>query len=181
MTSINKKTQERLKSIFPKKEFNELSQELESLIDLGYEYIEQEDYKKSFNLFSLGFRLDKSNLDIINGLGISLFELGRSSYSKRFFKKALDLYPEDAITLANLAGIFWEEGDYDSAIHFYFRSLKTDPFILETHLNIINLYYDQGDLYMAYIACLNLLDIYPSNDQAIELRDDIIMSMAISI
>jgi hypothetical protein len=34
---------------------------------------------------------------------------------------------------------------------------------------------------MAYIACLDLLKIYPENIQAKEIRDDIMMDMGISI
>ena len=53
--------------------------------------------------------------------------------------------------------------------------------MLETHFNLINLYYEQGHLFTAYIACQNLLDIYPDNIQAKETMDDIILDMGISV
>ena len=136
---------------------------IEHLAAIGYEYMELGDYKKAFQIFSLVIRLNGNDPDSLNGIGMSLCELGRLKTSRAILEKTAELYPDDAITLANIAGIYWEEGDIGNSIHHYCKSLAIDESILETHFNLINLYYDQGDLFMAYIACLDLLKIYPDN------------------
>ncbi|MDY6968373.1 MAG: tetratricopeptide repeat protein [Spirochaetota bacterium] len=171
---------DKLKKFISEFEFNE-NDDIENLIDLGFEYIEQNDFLNAFKVFKFGIKIDETNPDMLYGLGMSLCELGRYKASRIVFEKSVEIYPEDAIALANLAGAYWEEGEYNKAIHFYYRSLEIDSNIIETHLNLINLYYEKDDLYMAYITSLNLLELFPTNKQAKELRDDIIMSMAISI
>ena len=171
---------DRFKSILTEYEFNEY-EDIETLIDLGFEYIERSEFLKAFQVFKIGIRLDDSNPDILYGLGTSLCEMGRYKASRMVFEKGVELYPEDAIALANLAGAYWEEGEYNKAIHFYYRSIEFDSNILESHLNLINLFYEKDDLFMAYVTSLDLLEVFPANEQALELRDDIIMSMAISI
>ncbi|MBN2040849.1 MAG: hypothetical protein JW864_12470 [Spirochaetes bacterium] len=171
----------RLARILTMEELYEFKKNKDNLIDIGYEYMELGDYKKSFQIFSMAIRLWGSDPDCLNGIGVSLCELGRLKTSRIVLEKAIELYPDDAITLANIAGLYWEEGDMGNSIFNYCKSLENDPSILETHFNLINLYYEQGDLFMAYIACLDLLKIYPENIQATEIRDDIMMDMGISI
>ncbi len=172
---------EKIKRILTSEELTEFNKDTSSLIDFGYEYVELGDYKRAFKLFSLGARLNGSDPDILNGLGISLCEMGKFRASRLILEKALELYPDDSITLANLAGVCWEEYDIDMAIYYYTKSLEVDPSIQETHFNLINVYYEQGDLFMAYISCLNLLKIFPGNESAIELRDDILLNLGLSV
>lgn len=153
----------------------------ETLIEFGYDAVEQGEYRRAFHLFSIGFRLQGNDPDLLNGMGITLCEMGKLKFSKNILLAAERKYPNHAITLANLAGVYWEECDYDRAIYFYTRALKCDPALIEVHFNIINLYYEKGDLFMAYISCLNLLTIDPDNEQAQELRDDIILNLGISL
>jgi len=176
-----KRYNDRIKRLLTTEEFREYKKDASSLIDFGYDYIEIGDFKRAFKLFSMGARVNGSDPDILNGLGIVLCELGRLKASRAILEKAVTLYPDDSITLANLAGVYWEEGDFDHALFFYARALKTDPSILETHFNLINLHYEQGDLFMAYIACMNLIELHPDNQQAIEMRDDIILNLGLTL
>jgi len=176
-----KRYNDRIKRLLTTEEFREYKKDTSSLIDFGYDYIEIGDFKRAFKLFSMGARVNGSDPDILNGLGIVLCELGRLKASRAILEKAVTLYPEDSITLANLAGVYWEEGDFDQALFFYASALKADPSILETHFNLINLHYEQGDLFMAYIACMNLIELHPDNQQAIEMRDDIILNLGLTL
>ena len=171
----------KLRKILSRDEFDEFEHDKEFLIDLGCSYLEIEDFKKAFKIFSLGFRFIGNDPDILNGIGVTLCELGKLNISKQMLDIALELYPDDAITMANLAGVYWERVDFDKAIYYYNKSLEFDPTIVESHLNLINLYYERGDLYMAYIAALNLLKIDPDNPQAVEIRDDIIIDIGLSV
>lgn len=171
----------RLTRILTNEELNEYNENNDSLIDIGYDYLELGEFKKAFQIFSMAIRVNGNNPDSLNGLGVALCELGRLKISRAVLEKTVEMYPEDSITLANIAGLYWEEGDIGKSIHYYCKALEYDNSILETHFNLINLYYEQGYLFMAYIACLNLLNIYPDNIQAKEIRDDIILDIGISI
>ncbi len=176
-----KRYKDKIVSILTSDELLEFNRDSSSIIDFGYEYVEIGDYRRAFKLFSIGARLHESDPDILNGLGIALCELGRFRASRQVLEKAAALYPDDAVTLANLAGVYWEEADFEKAIHFYARSLEIENCIPETHFNLINVYYELGDLFMAYIACLNLLKVCPDDEQAIELRNDILLNLGLSI
>lgn len=176
-----KRYNERLKKILTTEELSIFRKDRYSLIDFGYEYVDIGQYRKAFELFSIGVKLNGTDPDILNGIGISLCELGRFKSSVAILEKAVLAYPDDAIILANLAGVYWEICAYEKAIYYYNRSLALDPEIGETHMNIINLYYEMGDLFMAYISCLNYLKIAPEDRQALELRDDIILNLGISM
>lgn len=171
----------RLRRILTNEELCEFRTNRDSLVDIGYDYMELGDYKKAFRIFSMMVRLYGNDPDSMNGIGVSLCELGRLKSSRLILEKTAALYPDDAITLANIAGLYWEEGNINKAAYYYDKSLKCDPFIQETHFNLINLYYEQGDLFMAYISCLNLLGMDPENIQAKELSSDLILDMGISV
>jgi tetratricopeptide (TPR) repeat protein len=172
---------DKLVKILSIKQLHESKKNKDKLIDYGYEYIESGEYKKAFKIFSTVVRLYGQDIDSLNGIGVSLCELGKYKISRLIFERIMELYPNDAITYANIAGLYWEQEDIERSIYYYYKSLEMDPTILETHFNLINLYYEQGHLFTAYIACLNLLNIYPENIQAKEIRDDIMMDMGISI
>jgi len=177
----NEKYIKKLKKILSKEELAQFRIDRDNLIDLGCSYMELEEFKKSFKIFSIGYRIIGHDPDILNGMGVTLCELGKLKLSKNILLLTLKLFPEDAATLANLAGTLWEEGNRSKSIYYYNKSLKADPQILETHLNLINLHYENGDLFMAYICTLNLLNIFPGNPQALDIRNDIILDMGLSI
>lgn len=171
----------KLQKILTNDELNCFKNNHESLIDFGCEYLEIGDYKKAFQIFSIGFRLNGFDIDVMNGIGVSLCELGRLKISKSILEKTAEFYPDDAITHANLAAVNWEQGDLDKAIYYYNKSIEIDPNIQETHYNLINLYYEKGHLFMAYITSLNLLNIDPYDKQAKAARDEILFDLGFSI
>jgi tetratricopeptide (TPR) repeat protein len=176
-----KKYLSKLTRILTREELGKFLVDTDSLIDTGYKYLELEEFKKAFKIFSMIIRLNGIDPDSLNGLGVSLCELGRLKTSKVVLEKTVELYPDDAITLANIAGVYWDEGEIEKAIYYYSKSLNLDKTITETHLNLINLYYEQGNLFSAYIACLDLLTLFPDNIQAKETRDDIILDLGMCI
>jgi tetratricopeptide (TPR) repeat protein len=176
-----KKYLNKLTRILTREELGKFLIDTDSLIDTGYKYLELEEFKKAFKIFSMIIRINGIDPDSLNGLGVALCELGRLKTSKTVLEKTVELYPDDAITLANIAGVYWDEGEIDKAVYYYSKSLDFDKSITETHLNLINLYYEQGNLFIAYIACLNLLKLFPDNVQALETRDDIIIDLGMCI
>ncbi|PKL40035.1 MAG: hypothetical protein CVV44_07405 [Spirochaetae bacterium HGW-Spirochaetae-1] len=151
------------------------------LIDDGYEFLDLENYQLAFELFSFGAAIDNTDCELLNGLGISLCELGRLEEAKIILERAIRLCPDDAITYANLAGVYWEIENHDMAIHYYHKSIEYDPNIEETYYNLINLYIETGALYMAFIFCLDFLQRFPGSGEATELLSDIILNLGISL
>ncbi|MFH0976716.1 MAG: hypothetical protein V1874_13110 [Spirochaetota bacterium] len=179
--SDKKKYLNRLTSILTIEELYKYKKNKDNLIDIGYKYLELEEFKKAFKIFSMVIRLNGIDPDSLNGLGVALCELGKLKSSKLVLEKTVEIYPNDAITLANIAGVYWEEGDVDKSIYYYSRSLDCDKSIIETHFNLINLFYELGHLFSAYAGCLELLKLEPNNDQAKEIRDDLLLDMAMFV
>ena len=83
--------------------------------------------------------------------------------------------------MANLAGTCWEQDNIEEAIFYYTKSIDLDSEIEETHLNLVNLYMEIGALFMAFIACNRCIEIFPDNEEARELMDEIILSLGLSL
>ncbi len=162
-------------------EFTELRDDQFKLIDRGYEYVESGDYQQAYRLFCMGASLDNNDAEILNGLGIALCELGKFNESKQVLKRAARIHADDAITCANLAGVYWETEDYDRAIYYYQKSLDIDDEIEETYYNLINCYIETGALYIAFMLCCDFLKKFPDEEDAAELMDEIILNLAVSI
>lgn len=151
------------------------------LIDRGYEYIEQGEYSKAFRIFTTGAEIDRTDPDILNGLGIALCELGLLEEARSVLDYAIITNPDDPVIHANMAGVLWEQCEFQNAIHYYVRSIELDPEIEETFFNLINLYMDSGYLFMAFITCRRFLDRCPDHKEGLELMEEIILSMGISL
>lgn len=150
------------------------------LIDMGYDYIDNCEYGKAFKMFTAGAALDKKDPDILNGLGICLCEMGLLKEARQVLDYAIQIHPDDPVIFANMAGVLWEQTDYNMAIYYYNRSIEIDPKIEETFFNLINLYIETGSLFMALITCTRFIESFPDSSEALELRDDIILNLGIS-
>ena len=161
--------------------FDELNYNHIAMIDKAYELVEMGDFKEALELFTMVAADDESDPDILNGLGITLSELGRLQESQLVLEKAARLNPHDAAIYSNLAGVYWDQNELDKAIYFYNKAIELDPEIEDTYLNLIYLYMEAGSLYMAFINCLNIKKIFPDNDEVDELMEEIILNLGISI
>lgn len=180
-TRYNLKEMLLLENLHDSDELMMLRENPAELIDRGYEYLDKGEYARAFNIFKAGAELDRSDPDILNGLGIALCEMGLLNEAKKVLEYAIIKNPDDPIIYANMAGVMWEEYDYDSAIYYYSKSIEFDPEIEETFFNLINLYMETGMLFMALITCGRFIEQFPDNDEALALRDDIILNLGLSI
>jgi Flp pilus assembly protein TadD len=78
-------------------------------------------------------RIDPSDPDIRNNLGVSAFLLGRWDEAARNFSEALRLAPRSAISLNNLARTRFLQGEIPEAIRLYEDSLAAAPDSTEIH------------------------------------------------
>ncbi|MCP4131638.1 MAG: tetratricopeptide repeat protein [bacterium] len=166
---------------FEPDQFAELNDDQVVLIDRAYEYIEIGEYKQALKLFTMGIAINDADPDILNGLGITLSELGMLQESKLILEKAARLNPDDAAILSNLAGVCWDQNDPDKAIYYYNKSIELEPDAEEAYFNLIYLYMETGSLYMAFINCINFQKEFPHNEEAGDLLGEIILNLGISM
>jgi Flp pilus assembly protein TadD len=183
MLSANEKFSymgEKLKKILSREELEAVNEDVDQLIDLGFESVEHGEYERAYDLFTINMTMTGSSPDAVNGLAISLCEMGHTDKALEVLEYAAKLYPDDAITLTNLAGIYLEKMDHDNAILYYTKSLEFSTDIMDTYFNLANAYYERGDFSMAYLTSLNLVKAFPDDAQAIKFRDDLLLDIAIS-
>jgi Flp pilus assembly protein TadD len=171
---------EKLKKILSREELEAVNEDADQLIDLGFESVELGEYEKAYDLFTINMTMNGSSPDAVNGLAISLCEMGQTDKALEVLQYAAKLYPDDSITLTNLAGIYLEKMDHDNAIYYYTRSLEFNSQIMDTYFNLANAYYERGDFFMAYLTSLNLVREFPDDEQALKFRDDLLLDIAIS-
>ncbi|MDR3237264.1 MAG: tetratricopeptide repeat protein [Spirochaetia bacterium] len=151
------------------------------LIEKAYDFIEEENYQKAFELFAFAASIDNENTEILNGLGITLCEMGRLTESLKILERAMRIDDKDPVTFANIAGVYWELEDYERALYYYQRAIDIDPYIEEAHYNIVNLYIDMNALYAALIRCTEFCAKFPKDPEGPELLSNIMLNLAISL
>lgn len=184
MLNLNEKNypfKDKLSFILNNEELAEVNTNTSSLINFGFEYIELGDYNRAYDLFMINLKINGYSADALNGLAISLLELNNAEAAQKILEKTIQLFPNDAITHANMAGICWENNQVEKSVFYYSKSLELNNTIIDTHFNIINLHYETGNLFMAYICCLNLLNVFPKNVQAQALCNEILLDLGISM
>lgn len=149
------------------------------IIDSGYDAVEKGDFETALARFSEGAAIDNQDTEILNGLGLTLCELGRLGEARGILHRAERIEPKDPITYANLAGVYWDLEEFDRAIFYYSEALKLNPSLEDIHFNLINLYMEIGYFYIAYTTALNFVDMFPANEEIKEVMEDIMINLAL--
>ena len=153
----------------------------DDLIDKAYEHLEKDEYLLALKLLSCCLSVNAEDPEILNGIGIALCELGKLDESKLILERAIRYHPSDALSYANLAGVYWEFDDYEKAIFCYKKSIDLDPEISDSYYNLTNLYAEIGFTHMAFITCNEFIEKFPDDVDGRELMDEIILEMGMAI
>jgi TolA-binding protein len=78
--------------------------------------------------------------------------------SKDIYKKASQAY-------FRLGYAFYSKGEYEQAIELFISSTEYDPDLLETHLYLVQIYYDMGEIGLSLDECEEVLRIDPQNKE----------------
>ena len=184
MVNANEKIKfmsEKLKKLLSREELEAVNEDVDQLIDIGFESVEMGEFEKAYDLFMINMTMTGSSPDAINGLAITLCEMGNTEKALNVMEYAVKLYSDDAITLANLAGIYLEKMDHENAILYYNKSLEINPKMLESYFNLANAYYERGDVFMAYLTSINCVKEFPEEEQALKFRDELLLDIGISM
>jgi len=78
--------------------------------------------------------------------------------SKDIYKKASQAY-------FRLGYAFYSKGEHEQAIEYFISSTEYDPDLLETHLYLVQIYYDMGEIGLSLDECEEVLRIDPQNKE----------------
>lgn len=79
----------------------------ESIIGLGYAYLETEAYTESFKLFNSALKIDKNNSKAIIGLGFAMNALGKYNDAMKYFEIALKISEENNEAKYGIAHLYY--------------------------------------------------------------------------
>ena len=88
-------------------------QQVKRLLELGEKRFSQGDASTAIKIFENVLRLDKTNFQALNNLGVIQGQLGEKLPAMEIFQSALSFNPEDPDALANLLQAATETGRFD--------------------------------------------------------------------
>jgi tetratricopeptide (TPR) repeat protein len=112
--------------------------------------------------------------ELLLALGSAHREMDNRGEAERYWRKALDLKPEDAAALGNLADLLADAGDLDGALALYDRALKRDGRNAQARLNRAILHLLKGNLkdgWRDYAARLKISGKVPQTDHRLPAWD----------
>ena len=93
---------------------------------LGQAYDGMLRYKAAYNYYDICYRMDTTNVDILNILARSAINIGKAEDAERFFLKVLEADTLSFYANNQLAGFYYQSGEYDKALSIYKRLLDID-------------------------------------------------------
>ncbi|MEA2086904.1 MAG: tetratricopeptide repeat protein, partial [Candidatus Caldatribacteriota bacterium] len=116
-------------------------------------------YAEAYYLLAEIYNRTRWTIREVNSLNsfIQLVE-GNQLNSKEIYKKASQAY-------FRLGYAFYSKGEYKQAIEYFNSSTEYDPDLLETHLYLVQIYYDMGDIGLSLDECEEVLRIDPQNKE----------------
>ena len=79
--------------------------------------------------------------------------------------KSKDIYKKASQAYFRLGYAFYSKGEHEQAIDYFISSTKHDPDLLETHLYLVQIFYDMGEIGLSLDECEEVLRIDPQNKE----------------
>jgi len=79
--------------------------------------------------------------------------------------KSKDIYKKASQAYFRLGYAFYSKGEHEQAIEYFISSTEYDPDLLETHLYLVQIYYDMGEIGLSLDECEEVLRIDPQNKE----------------
>ena len=133
---------------------------------LGAVYKQTHRLHESLDAFQTAARLDKSDPEAINNIGVVLLEQRQFEAAERFFRKAVSLSPKYAEANFNLGVVLEKLGRFLDSEASYRSSLAIMPDNAAVHLNLGNVLHQLGKLEEASQCFYGALAIKPDNPDA---------------
>lgn len=103
--------------------------------DIGVAYFAQGKWAEAAPYFKKAAELDPTDARTFNNLGSALFASGNPAEAIIQYRKALEIDPRNTDALKNLAAVYYQEKQYDLAVHYgqqaHKLGVKLSPQVLE--------------------------------------------------
>tara|TARA_Y100000996_G_C22547313_1_gene652319 strand:- start:371 stop:2155 length:1785 start_codon:yes stop_codon:yes gene_type:complete len=126
---------------------------------LGLNYLANNEFAKSQEVFQKGLKIDKNNASILNSLGRMFHEKRDSKNAEKYLLKAYNLQKDSYEIINNLAGFYREEGEYSKSVELYREALKINPQNPIIINNLAKAYFDINELETAKEYCVKALKL----------------------
>lgn len=129
------------------KGFKKFPAKVRLLFMTGVYYEKAGDIDSCINVMKDVIRRDATNSSAYNYLGYLYAERGENlDEAEKLIRKALELKPDDGFYLDSLGWVYYQKGDYKTALEYLMRALKIEPKegVIMEHVGDVKL--KQGDL-----------------------------------
>ena len=139
----------------------------DAYVNLGFIYLNKEDYDKAIKCFQKIIELEPENPEAYNNMGYVHEKMDMFDSAKKCYEKALELNKKDIEAIINIGHILELQGDYHSAVSQYKKAITIDPKAPSAHFCLAVLY-DCHDMYdEALNEYTNIIQINPSHTKAL--------------
>ncbi|MEA3475609.1 MAG: tetratricopeptide repeat protein [Candidatus Cloacimonadota bacterium] len=138
--------------------------------NLGDQYFNKTLYDEAIKEYEIALNYTQDDLDkavLYERLG-HLYHHPKENYDKsiEYFKKALNIQPEDEIIYVNMGTVYADKGDYSKAIEYYQKAIEIDPDDASAYYNMGNAYDKMGNYDKAIAFYQKAIEINPDDAYA---------------
>ena len=108
--------------------------------DLGKVLLLKEDYEHAKQIYSKAYSLDASNQEILNGLGISCYNLQEYAKAKEVYLKLVELSPNRALFHYNLSQCYMSLNSEGRATREFQRAIMVEPQNLDDFMDLSKIF-----------------------------------------
>lgn len=130
-------------------------------------------FKKAEQAFEKAIEFKADYVEAYTNLGMAQRELGKNEPAIRSFREALRFDGTNLQAQFNLAFTLKEAGQAEQAITEFERTIELNPPVIEPYLDAAELYRSQGNQQRAIELLQQGLQLDPTNQQAIDLLDQL--------
>eukprot|EP00057_Strongylocentrotus_purpuratus_P032476 XP_787775.3 PREDICTED: tetratricopeptide repeat protein 13 [Strongylocentrotus purpuratus] len=143
----------------------------------GYMMFKEEKYVAATKDLMESVKEDKTQVDVMHLLAISLYHQGKLHESIRIFKKALEIKPDYVDVLRSLARAYRELGDYENSLDSFNKALHYSPHHVQSIQLRGSLHYHTGKPREALSDFQFCLGLDPTNEVCRYMKGACLVSM----
>lgn len=122
---------------------------------LGQIYFQEGEFEKAVNTVFEALRIDPKNMWALILMGnIFAKDKDKVDVAEKYYKRVLEYYPDNAIAINNIAGVYLQRGDYENGIKYMQKSLELDSSYLNSYYGLALAYYKKDNLNKAFEVAL---------------------------
>ncbi|MFA6471901.1 MAG: tetratricopeptide repeat protein [Candidatus Latescibacterota bacterium] len=141
----------------------------EYFFELGIRELEAGNIEKAIEAFQQAILIDPADPRPYSNLGIA-YELSRDyGKARESYEKAVELNPDNAAMLNNLAALTKNDGNQIGAALLFESAISSDPLYIEPYLNISRMFMELNLFTVAEPYIRKVLEIEPGNAEALNL------------